>query len=178
MKIHRIKPLFLAAITAAILSPSTVQAGQEESASRGTVKRPNVSLVARNSIAGQTKRVWTNEDFPSREPVVPSSTSEEGSTLTENPGAEAKNAVGDGQEFQQVQKEVREEMLATARNRQKAYEDTIGIIEGRLQGETSEFRIQVYQRILEDTRNLQKINEQMIQRFEDRTGSGERTRSE
>ncbi|MBI4464351.1 MAG: hypothetical protein HY647_06565 [Acidobacteria bacterium] len=169
MRIHRVKTLFLAAMTAAILLPSIVEADPKESVRRVVATTSYVSSGAQNSIMDRTKRVWTNDDFFSREPVA----LEETPAPAENPETAAKKPVEGSQELQQVEKEVREEMLVTARNRQKAYEDTIGIIEGRLQSETSEFRIQVYQKILEDTRGLQKINEQMLKRFEDASASGE-----
>ncbi|MBI4442040.1 MAG: hypothetical protein HY649_01540 [Acidobacteria bacterium] len=168
MKIHPIKPLLLAAMAAAILYPVTVQAEEQESAPRVVATTPHATLVAENYIPSRVKRVWTNDDFPARELAAPSDALAEAPAPTGNP-----ETAEESEELQNAEKEVIEEMLVTARNRQKAYEETIGIIEGRLQSETSQFRIEAYQRILEDTRSLQKVNEQTIQRFEALTANGE-----
>ena len=172
MKIRPIKSLLLAAMAAAILSPGAVQAEEQETAAQAVATTLYAPVVWETYVASRLKRVWTNDDFPAREPA-PSSASEETPAPLGIPEAAEKGPAADSEEFQHAQKEVTEEMLVTARNRQKAYEDTIGLIEARLLSETSEFRIGVYQRILEDTRNLQKVNEQMLKRFEALTGNGE-----
>jgi len=160
---------FLAALAIAGLSllPSPIYAQEEV---------PQPMLEAKASVptgaiysAVPSKRVWTNDDFPSAIPE-PEPVQAEEETAVSKTAAEPAVPEADAKKLQQVQEEVSEEMLAVARSRQKAYDDTLSLVQSRLERETDPFRIQVYQQILKDTLGLQEINRHLLEQFEAKSG--------
>lgn len=127
------------------------------------VSAPPVSAPPEGKYSSvRAKRLWTNDDFPSflTPESEPKTEGESAATAPEPEGAE----------IQQVRQEVTEEMRASARARQKAYEDTLSLVQSKLETETNPFRIKVYQQILEDTAGLQKINQHLLEQFQERAG--------
>ncbi|MBI4460682.1 MAG: hypothetical protein HY648_11565 [Acidobacteria bacterium] len=174
MNRRKVRILFPAAMVAFFIPFGMVQAQQKTLASRipfsvGT----GLNSTPERRTAEPNKRVWSNDDFPARESETAPGEPEQGPVVAVAPEKAVASAADSSPEVEQAQREVAEEMLATARNRQKSYDDTIGLVEARLQTETSEFRKEVYQKILADTKNLKQINDQMLKRFESMSGAAE-----
>ncbi len=56
-------------------------------------------------------------------------------------------------------------MQAIARGSQKAYDETIKMVNAKLQSETDSVRIEVYKKILEGTLALKEENNRVLDRF-------------
>ena len=113
------------------------------------------------------KRVWTNDDF---QPADPGPAIEQSNP---KPATSAKPAVElaisqqseENPDLVKARKEVVDEMITTAKAREKAYDDTISDVKAKLETETNEFRIEVYNNILRDTAALKAVNKRALEQF-------------
>jgi len=113
------------------------------------------------------RRIWTNDDFASA-PAAPAP-----AQAAPAPKAEPKpapKALAPDPDIEAARKEVLGEVLATARARRKAYEDSIVIIQAKLQKEANPFRIDVLQKILKDTQDLSATNQRLLELLGEKTG--------
>lgn len=106
----------------------------------------------------KAKRVWTDDDFASTKAQA-----EAAPTPKPVAAAPAEPAP------EQVRRQVQQEMVATARVRQKAFEQTINEIKAKLDAETDSFRREVYQRILNETMALNQNNQRLLERYAERS---------
>ena len=130
-----------------------------------------LAQAADSAQPARSKRVWSNEDFPSRTTetapeVTPAAVAPAPKPVVET---KAKVDVPESPEIQKARQEVIDEMLATAKKREKAYDETIHDVNAKLEKETNTFRIEVYKNILRDTQALKEVNAQVQKQFGGKT---------
>lgn len=127
----------------------------------------------------RARRIWTNDDFePRQEAPAPASGKaaaqrpDQPLIQTTDPAAmvpirvPAEGASAPAPEEAAVRAELAQELLRTARARQKAYTETMNITRARLDQETDAFRAEVYRKIQSDTEALIETNRRMIEELE------------
>ena len=172
MKIRKIQSLAMWMIVTGCWLPSVSQAQPDARPQRVVIAVMTALPVAENCPHHPEERVWTNDDFIGsslEEVLLRPDDKVAAMEKADTPPAFSKG----GAELDKARREVEEEMLATARARQKAYDDTISLMKAKLETETSEFRATVYKQILEDTLGLKRINQQVLERFSEKSSSAE-----
>ncbi len=113
------------------------------------------------------KKVWTNDDFPAADAPAAPEKADAQPAPAPKPAVEVA-AVPQAElspDLQKARQDIAAEMLATAKAREKAYDDTINDVKAKLETETNEFRIEVYNNILRDTTALKEVNKHVFEQF-------------
>ena len=115
--------------------------------------------VAQAEPPKKTRRVWTNDDFtPAAAPVAPAA--------DKMPAAPAKLELSEnGDDYTRLRKEVNDELVESARARDKTYEESLALIQKRMETEPDPFRVEVLKKIIADTEQLRESNRRILKQF-------------
>lgn len=115
------------------------------------------------------KRVWTNDDFASA--PVAARAGDPAPAAKAEPKPSPRPPAHSDPEVEAARNEVLGEVLAMARIRQKAYEDSAAVVNAKLEKETNPFRIDVLQKILKDTLELSAANQRLLEQLGGKAGA-------
>lgn len=129
-----------------------------------TANQFGIQEVRPNSGERKLGRVWTNDDFAAATAAGSAADQEKSVPAASNTGR-SQNPIEQNPEMQKAREDVKNEMIATAKVRRKAYDDTINDVTTKLRTEVNPFRIEVYNNILRDTLALREINNKVLEQF-------------